>query len=126
LNRFKQFLTEVSEVDFSELSIFEAKAKLHRLSRRKTAYIQALEAFGGNLTTLREDERVIFHSYTERDDAYFNLITSRKLKLDSLDMVIMAQALEIGILITGHREILSVREQEAFVNDAILRKMKIR
>jgi len=126
LDRFKQFLTTLSEVHFSELSVFEAKAKIHRLSRINVTYVQALKAFGGNLSTLREDEKTTFHPYTELDDAYSNLVSSKKLKLDSFDMMIMAQALDVGTLITEDKEIPSVREQQAFVNDPMLGKKKIR
>ena len=40
LNGFKGFLAELPEVHFSELSIFESKAKLFRLSRKNSAYTQ--------------------------------------------------------------------------------------
>lgn len=126
LNNFKEFLTRLPQVHFSELSIFEAKAKLHRLSRKNVTYVQALEAFGTNLATLREDEKFIFHPYTAQDDEHFNLIHSKNFGLDSFDMIIIAQALKTGTLITEDREILSIREHNAFIKDPTLRKIKIR
>lgn len=126
LNKFKEFLTKLPKVHFSELSIFEAKAKLQRLSRKDTPYMQALKAFGTNLATLREDEKFIFHPYTAQDDENFNLIYSKSLGLDSFDIIIIAQAVNIGTLITEDKEILSVREQTAFIKDPILGKIKIK
>jgi predicted nucleic acid-binding protein len=126
LNKFREFLTKLSKVHFSELSIFEAKAKLYRLSRKKTNYIQVLKAFGTNLATLREDEKFIFHSYTAQDDKNFNLIYSKNLELDSFDMIIIAQALNIGTLITEDKEILSAREQTPFITDPTLGKINIK
>ena len=41
LNGFRGFLAELSKVHFSELSIFEAKAKLFRLSRKNSAYTRS-------------------------------------------------------------------------------------
>jgi len=126
INKFKEFLTKIRHVHFSELSIFEAKAKLHRLSLKNATYKQALEAFGANLATLREDEKFIFHPYTAQDDKYFNLLSTKKLELDAFDMIIVAQALTIGTLITEDKEILNVRKQKAFMKDPVLGKIKIK
>ncbi|MEM2848847.1 MAG: PIN domain-containing protein [Candidatus Bathyarchaeia archaeon] len=126
LERFKEFLTETSQIHFSELSIFEAKAKLHRLSKRNTAYRKALEDFGANLKILRGDEKFTFHPYTAQDDKYFNIISSKNLELDAFDTIIVAQALKVGTLVTEDREILNVREQPAFSEDPLLRKIEIK
>jgi hypothetical protein len=125
LTGFKEFLTKLPEAHFSQLSIFEAKAKLQRLSRKNAAYVKALKAFGANLTTLREDERFIFHPYTAQDDENFNRIYSKNLGLDSFDMIIVAQTISTGTLITEDREILRAREQTEFVKDPTLGKIKI-
>jgi hypothetical protein len=125
LTKFKEFLTKLPQAHFSELSVFEAKAKLHRLSRKNTSYMQALKAFGTNLATLREDERFIFHPYTAQDDKNFNLIYSKNLELDSFDMIIVAQTINTGMLITEDREILRAREQTEFIKDPTLGKIKI-
>ena len=126
LNKFKEFLTKLPQVHLSELSIFEAKAKLQRLSRKNTNYLQALKAFGTNLVTLREDEKFVFHPYTAQDDENFNIIYSKNLGLDSFDIIIIAQALNTGILITEDKEILSAREQTTFKKDPTLGKIKIK
>lgn len=126
LTKFKGFLTKLPQIHFSELSIFEAKAKLQRLSRKDATYVHALKSFGTNLATLREDEKIIFHPYTAQDDENFNLIYSKNLGLDSFDTIIIAQALNTGTLITEDKEILSIREQTAFKRDPKLRKLKIK
>ncbi|MGQ9469389.1 MAG: PIN domain-containing protein [Nitrososphaerales archaeon] len=126
LDKFEQFLTKISEVHFSELSIFEVKAKLYRLSSKDEAYIQLLKTFGKNLAILREDKKIIFHPYTERDDKNFNLIASKRLGLNSFDIIIMAQALKVGVLITEDKEILDIKDQESFISDLTLRKLKIK
>jgi len=123
---FKEFLTKASEIHVSELSIFEAKAKLFRLSRKNAAYMEALENFGNNLTVLRNDERFVFHPYTGQNDAHFNLISAKEWKLDSFDIIILAQALEVELLITEDEEILNLRDQETFVQDPQLGKLAIR
>lgn len=120
LDKFENFLTKISEVHFSELSIFEAKAKLFRLSRENTTYTQALGDFGKNLAVLREDEKFIFHPYTARDDECFNLILTKNWALDSFDIIILAQALNIRVLVTEDKEILRIRDREKFVKDPIL------
>lgn len=126
LNKYREFITILSEAHLSELSIFEAKAKLFRLSTKDATYKQALEAFGNNLAILREDEKFIFHPYTKHDDTYFNLISAKNLGLDSFDTIILAQALDVGILITEDKEMLNIRNQEAFVKDPLLGKMMIK
>jgi len=126
LNAFREFVEKLSEAHASELSIFEAKTKLLRLSRKDTAYNQVLENFGSNLAVLREDERFIFHPYTKRDDAHLNLISTRKLELDSFDAIIVAQSLDLGLLVTEDREIVSLKENPAFTADPTLGKLEIR
>jgi len=125
LKKFKKFLMQLSKVHFSELSIYEAKAKIYRLSRKDSTYMKALENFGTNLSILRADEKIIFHPYTERDDEYFNIISSKNLKLNSFDMIILAQALNGDILLTEDKEILKIRRQKEIVEDPVLRKIVI-
>lgn len=126
LGKFKDFLEGLSEVHVSELSVFEAKAKIFRLSRKDSAYADALKNFGKNLALLREDEKFFFHPYMEVDDAQFNLISSINQNLDSFDIIILAQASNIGLLITEDKEILDLREREKFKKDPFLRKLLIR
>ena len=126
LKKFKDFLTKLSEIHVSELSIFEAKAKIFRLSRKNATYIHVLKNYGDNLAVLRGDEKFIFHPYTKADDTHFNLISAKNLNLDSFDIIILAQALDVGLLITEDKEILGLREQETFTKDPLLGKLVIK
>ena len=126
LKGFKDFLTKLSEIHVSELSIFEAKAKIFRLSKKDPAYTPALKSFGENLAVLRKDEKFVFHPYTEFDDANFNLISSINQSLDSFDIIIVSQALTTGLLLTEDKEILDLREKEEFRKDPYLGKLSIK
>ena len=75
---------------------------------------------------LREDAKVVFHPYTRREDAYFNLISTKDFRLDSFDIIIVAQALDLGLLVTEDQEILDLREQTVFREDPILGRLTIR
>ena len=125
LEKFEAFLSRLDEVHLSELSIYEAKAKLFRLSRRNERYTKALESFGDNLTVLRDDETICFHSYNKMDDSRINLISDKDLGLDVFDTIIVAQALDIGFLITEDKEILNLRGRESFLEDPELKKLNI-
>jgi len=125
LEEFKGFLTRVSEIHVSELSIFEAKAKIFRFSKEDAAYTHALKRFGENLAVLRKDEKFVFHPYTEADDTHFNLIASITQSLDSFDIIILAQTINVGLLITEDKEILSLRQCEKFKEDPFLGKCQL-
>lgn len=124
--RFEAFLLRLDEAHFTELSIYEAKAKLFRLSRRDERYADASENFGGALAVLRDDEMITFHPYTRGDDLRFKLISGKGLDLDVFDTIIVAQAVDVGLLITEDREILNLRGEKAFVEDSELNKLEIR
>ncbi|MEM3551741.1 MAG: PIN domain-containing protein [Candidatus Bathyarchaeia archaeon] len=126
IENFEDYLQGLSEIHVSELSVFEAKAKIFRLSRKNPAYTTALKNFGRNLTLLREDEKFFFHPYMEFDDVQFNLISSINQNLDSFDIIILAQASNIGLLITEDKEILSLRQQEKFKKNPLSRKLLIK
>jgi len=126
LEKFRDFLNRISEIHFSELSVFEAKAKIFRLSKKNPAYVNALENFGENLGVLRQDEKFIFHPYTKMDDEYFNRISSKNPDLDCFDAIILAQAADAELLITEDREILNFRMQKEFTDDRALNILKIK
>ena len=126
LESFEAFISKLGEAHFSELSIYEAKAKLFRLSRRDERYADALKSFGGNLAVLRDDATVYFHPYTRLDDLHFNLISGKGLDLDVFDMFIVAQAVDVAFLLTEDKEILGLRGEKAFVEDPELKNLKIR
>jgi hypothetical protein len=97
-----------------------------KLSKRDASYKQALDSFGSNLAVLQEDERFVFRPYTKNDDARFNTISAGKFELDSFDTIKVAQALDLGLLVTEGREILSLKENPAFTKDPTLGKLEIR
>jgi len=49
LSRFREFFSDLSQIHFSELSVFEAKAGLCRFSKKNPAYTGALVSFGEKL-----------------------------------------------------------------------------
>ena len=128
LKKFRDFLEGLSEIHVSELSIFEAKSKIFRLSRKDPTYADALKNFGKNLALLREDEKFYFHPYVEADDVFFNLISSSFMnqKLDCFDIIMLAQALNVGLLLTEDKEILDLRQRENFKKDPIFGKLSIK
>jgi predicted nucleic acid-binding protein len=126
LERFKKFLRDLTEVHFSELSIYEAKAKLRRLSRKEKNYTLALDTFGASLAVLLGDGKFIFHPYTKEDDDYFNLISEKSPELDSFDMIILAQAYGVGFFVTEDEKILSLRSQKVITSDPVLGRIDIR
>jgi len=108
--KFIEYLTSIDEIHFSEISILEAKAKIHRLSQRNQAYRASYYEFGENLSILREDDKIHFHSYQPEDDKRVTYIAGTGLKLDAFDMLIIAQATRVGHLLTEDRDILSIRK----------------
>ena len=126
LEGFEAFLSGLDKAHFSLLSVYEAKAKLFRLSRRDERFANALEDFGGNLAVLRDDEMITFHTYTRMDDLRFNLISGKGLDLDVFDMIIVAQAVDVGFLLTEDEDILRLRGERSFVEDPELEELEIR
>jgi len=105
-----EILTPIDEIHLSEISIIEAKAKIHRLNQSNPAYQTPHEEFGTNLRILQEDHKIHFHRYEQEDDARFNFLAESGTQLDAFDTVIVAQSARVGLLLTEDREILSLRE----------------
>lgn len=108
----------------SEISVYEAKAKLHRLAYRAPGYAAADEGFGDNLKVLREDEKVCFHRYTQADDIRLNHLYTKTPGIGFFDAVIVTQAAEAGILLTEDHDILSLRDS-AWLDEAPWDGLKI-
>jgi predicted nucleic acid-binding protein len=107
--RFEEYLSKVEEIHLSEISVYEAKAKIHGLATRDPGYAAAHEGFGDNLQVLREDIRFFFHRYTRADDARLNHLYTEAPGIDFFDAVIAAQAAEAGTLLTEDHDILGLR-----------------
>jgi hypothetical protein len=76
LSDFRKFIAKLSRVHVSELSVYEAKAKLLRMSRSRGEYGRMLSTSGENLNVLRADEKFIFRTYTKEDDRRFNQLVT--------------------------------------------------
>jgi hypothetical protein len=73
---FRKFMAKLSRVHVSELSVYEAKAKLLRMSMSRGEYGRLLSTFGENLNVLRADEKFVFRTYTKEDDQRFNQLVT--------------------------------------------------
>lgn len=125
LSDFKVLIATLSKVHVAELSIYEAKAKLMRLSKARSGYEQALRSFGRNLNVLRWDEKFVFHNYTEKADEYFNQLLVSTERLDAFDLLVLSQAFDVGELLTEDGEILSFRDSDRFAKSPLSKSIKI-
>lgn len=123
---FKALISDLSKVHVSELSIYEAKAKLLRLSKRRRGYDDAVRSFGQNLNVLRLDERFVFHNYTSEADKCLNQLLPSAKRLDAFDMLILAEAFTVGELLTEDGDLLTFRESDQFADSRLSKSIKIR
>lgn len=126
LSDFKTLTANLSKVHVSELSIYEAKAKLTRLSKARRGYEQALQMFGRNLNVLRLDERFVFHSYTSEADECFNQLLASARRLDAFDILILSEAYVIGELLTEDEDLLTFRDSDQFTKSPLSKSIRIR
>lgn len=126
LSDFKALISDLSRVHLSELSVYEAKAKLLSLSRRHRGYDGAIRSFGENLEVLRLDERFVFHNYSGEADSWLNQILPAAKRLDAFDMLILAEAFAVGELLTEDRDILTFRDSDQFARSQLSKSFKIR
>jgi predicted nucleic acid-binding protein len=125
LSDFKALLANLRRVHVSELSVYEAKAKLLRLHKVHQGYEKALRAFGENLNVLRMDEKFVFERYTGEADQRLNQLSTIAKGLDAFDLIILAEALRVGHLLTEDSEILSFRDSEEFGKNSLLKAIGI-
>lgn len=126
LSEFKTLVGSLEKVHLAELSIYEVKAKLTRLSRLRRGYAQALQAFGRNLSVLRADDRFVFHGYTNDADERFNQLIAVTRQLDAFDALVLSQAFIVGELLTEDQDLLNLRNSERFVKSPLSQSIKIR
>ena len=97
--KYAELIQKLERVHVSEISIFEAKAKsLHEKE-------EILEKFNKGLSILRSDEKVVIHGYTAEHDRILNEMRELLNDLNVIDLIIVSQAKEIGILLTEDRVI---------------------
>jgi len=126
LSDFKMLIANLSKVHVSELSIYEAKAKLMRLSKARRGYEQALRMFGRNLNVLRLDEKFAFHSHTTEADECFNQLLASAKRLDAFDLLILSEALTVGELLTEDEDLLTFRDSNQFAKSPLSNSIRVR
>lgn len=124
--KFERFISSLPEIHISDLSIYEAKAKLYRLYLKDRSYYKALKNVGENLQVLRSDEQIIFHTYSFEADQRFNSLIAIAPELSAFDAIIASQAVEAGILLTEDEELVSLRESPRFVKSPVFNLLKIK
>lgn len=126
LDEFKQFILSLSRVHLSELSVYEAKAKIFRLNRNDKSYSEALRIFGNNLHVLRNDSRIIFHPYSTKVDVGINSLIDINPELDIFDAVIVSQAADAEILVTEDDDLINLSHNSKFEKSPIFSKLEIK
>lgn len=126
LSNFKMLIANLSKVHVAELSIYEAKAKLLRLSKVSRRYEEALRVFGQNLNVLRSDEKFVFHSYTSEADECFNQLLLLAKRLDAFDLIILSEAFTVGELLTEDEDLLAFRDSDQFAESPSSKSIKMR
>jgi hypothetical protein len=126
LSKFKMLIAGLSKVHVAELSIYEAKAKLLRLSKVRRRYEEALRVFGQNLDVLRSDGKFVFHNYTIEADERLNQLSLLAERLDAFDLITLSEAFTVGELLTEDEDILAFRDSERFAQNPTSKSIKIR
>lgn len=126
VSAFSRLIRSVSRVHFAELSIYEAKAKLLRLSRTRKEYDKPLRSFGINLDALRLDDKFTFHVYQRETDESLNQLLPFVEGLDAFDMILLSDAVTVGFLLTEDEDLLSLGHSKRFVESKLSKKIKIR
>ena len=106
---FSRFVLACKRIHVAELSVYEAKAKILRLSMIDDGYRPALLEFGSNLRVLRGDERFVWHPYSAKTDDRLNELVKAGAQLDTFDAIVVSESAAVGALLTEDREILALR-----------------
>lgn len=126
LDRFKQFISSISKIHTSELSVYEAKAKLFRLYRKDRSYLEPFKNFGYNLQVLRDDKRIFFHTYSSMVDEHFNSLMKIYPELDTFDAIIVSQAVEAGVLLTEDNKLSTLPKISEFSKSSTFSHLEIK
>jgi len=125
LSDFRKFVAKLSRIHVSELSVYEAKAKLLRMPRSRGGYGSMLSTFGENLNVLRADAKFVLRAYTEETDRRFNQLVTVAKRLDAFDLIILSEASMVGNFLTEDTDILSFRDSEQFAETPPFNSMEI-
>ena len=93
--KYAELIQKLDKIHVSEISIFEAKVK-----SLQTRSKDVLRKFNMGLSVLRSDERVEIHGYTEKHDQALNEMLDVLNDVNVIDLIIISQAKEVGILLT--------------------------
>jgi len=104
--KFAEIIRKLEKIHISEISIFEAKAKV--LQNRNEV---VLKKFNEGLSILRSDRRVIIHGYTAEHDRNFNSMLDILSDVNIIDLIIISQAKDVGMLLTEDRVIHKHRDE---------------
>jgi len=126
LSNFKMLIANLSKVHVAELSIYEAKAKLLRLSKVRRGYEQGLRAFSQNLNVLRLNEKFVFHTYTSEADESFNQLLPFAKRFDGFDLIILSEAFTVGELLAEDEDLLTFRNSIQFAESPLSKSIRIR
>ncbi len=99
-SKYADLIQKIEKVHISEISIFEAKIKSLKLRDAKV-----LSSFNKGLRILRRDGKVEIHGYTAKHDRLMNNMLGMLGDVNIVDLIIMSQAKEIGVLLTEDRVI---------------------
>ncbi len=93
--KYAELIRKFDKIHLSEISIFEAKVKSLQIRSK-----EALEKFNKGLSILRSDKRVKIHGFNERHDRALNSMLNLLDDLNIIDLIIVSQAKDVGILLT--------------------------
>ena len=113
-HQFKQLLTPYLSIHVAAVSLYELKAKLIRLKRNAQIPEQIFSAFWRNWTILTEDPKFIIEAYCEPVDQHVNRISHEFPSLGAFDTVILAMAMNVGVLLTEDAAIHTVKTKPFF------------
>jgi len=104
--KYAELIQKLEKIHLSEISIFEAKVK-----SLKTRSTEVLEKFNRGLSILRSDRRVEIHGYTAEHDRALNDMLELLRDVNIIDLIIISQAREVGVLLTEDRVIHEHRDE---------------
>jgi len=101
---YKEVIKSFDRIHFSEISIIEAKAKCQKLGKKMN------EKFNEGLSVLSDTKNVVIHGYRAADDSKFNELLPYG--LDFFDRIILAQAFNVGNLLTEDSKLLKIKNPD--------------
>jgi len=124
--RFKQLLAQYPSIHAAAVSLYEIKAKLIRLKRNSQIPERIFSAFWRNWTILTEDPKFVIEAYCEPVDQHVNRISHEFPSLGAFDAVILAIAMNVGVLLTEDAAIHTVKTEAFFQDLQILSWREVR